>query len=56
MSLTSKQTDRLDSLVAELTALIGSVDQAGAEEVLESLYVLITEVYEKFPALDVEEE
>lgn len=55
MSLTADQTDRLDSLIAELTKLVSTTDQEGAGEILESLYMLITEVYEKYPALDVEE-
>jgi hypothetical protein len=32
------------------------VDEVGAEEILDELYMLITKVFERFPQLDKEEE
>ncbi len=55
-ALTPAQSDRLLPPLTQLRQLLTEVDAAGAEEILEELYLLITEVYEQFPQLDQDEE
>ncbi len=55
-SLDRQQSDRLVQSVAEVEQLLTEVDETGAEEILEELYLLITKIFEQFPQLDKEEE
>jgi hypothetical protein len=56
MTLTIDQSGRLLSLVNQIEALLTEVEVEGAEEILDELYMLVTKVYEQFPALDKDEE
>lgn len=55
-ALNPSQADRLAQLVANTEQLLTEVDEAGAEEILDELYLLITQVFEHFPQLDRDEE
>jgi hypothetical protein len=56
MGLDVDQADRLLLLIKGLENLTLEADQDGAEDILDELYLLLTKIYERFPALDVEEE
>lgn len=51
-ALTRQQSDRLIQHVTGVEQLLTEVDEAGAEEVLDELYMLITKLFEQFPQLD----
>ncbi len=55
-SLDRQQSDRLVHLITAVEQLLTEVDEGGAEEILDELYMLITKVFELFPQLDKEEE
>ncbi|MGC8712225.1 MAG: hypothetical protein ACP5RH_07510 [Leptodesmis sp.] len=55
-SLDRQQSDRLVHLITGVEQLLTEVDEVGAEEILDELYMLITKVFERFPQLDKEEE
>lgn len=55
-SLDRQQSDRLVHLISGVEHLLTEVDEAGAEEILDELYMLITKIFEQFPQLDKEEE
>ncbi len=55
-SLDRQQSDRLVQSIADVEQLLTEVDETGAEEILEELYLLITKIFEQFPQLDQEEE
>jgi hypothetical protein len=55
-SLDRQQRDRLIQHINGIEQLLTDVDEAGAEEILDELYLLITQLYEQFPQLDQEEE
>ncbi|UIE38604.1 hypothetical protein [Leptodesmis sichuanensis] len=55
-SLDRQQSDRLVHLITGVEQLLTEVDEVGAEEILDELYMLITKVFELFPQLDKEEE
>jgi hypothetical protein len=55
-SLNRQQSDRLVQNLGEVEQLLTEVDEEGAEEVLDELYMLITKLFEQFPQLDKEEE
>jgi hypothetical protein len=55
-ALDSQQSDRLVQSIAEVEQLLTEVNEIGAEEILEELYLLITKLFEQFPQLDKEEE
>jgi len=55
-SLTPQQADRLVQHINGIEQLLNEVDEAGAEEILEELYLLITQLYDQFPALDKDED
>ncbi|HEY9623584.1 MAG TPA: hypothetical protein V6C78_24715 [Crinalium sp.] len=54
--LNRQQSDRLVQLVEGVEQLLTEVDEEGAEEVLDELYLLITKLFEQFPQLDREED
>lgn len=56
MPLNSQQSDRLQSLITELENLVAATDEAGARDILDEAYLLVTNIYEKFPQLDTEED
>ena len=51
-ALTRQQSDRLIQHVTGVEQLLIEVDEAGAEEVRDELYMLITKLFEQFPQLD----
>lgn len=55
-SLNRQQSDRLLQSVNGVEQLLTEVDEAGAEEVLDELYMLITKLLEQFPQLDTDED
>jgi hypothetical protein len=55
-SLNRQQSDRLVQNLGEVEQLLTEVDEEGAEEVLDELYMLITKLFEQFPQLDKEED
>ncbi|MGQ9870251.1 hypothetical protein [Leptodesmis sp.] len=55
-SLDRQQSDRLVHLITAVEQLLTEVDEGGAEEILDELYMLITKIFELFPQLDKEEE
>ena len=55
-SLNRQQSDRLEQSSNEVEQLLAEVDEAGAEEILDELYMLITQVFERFPQLDKDED
>jgi hypothetical protein len=55
-SLNHQQTDRLEQYSNGVEQLLAEVDEAGAEELLDELYMLITKVLEQFPQLDKDED
>lgn len=55
-SLNSQQSDRLTQIINGLEQLLTEVDEEGAEEVLDTLYLLITQLYDQFPQLDEDED
>lgn len=54
--LDDTQSEQLAQSVAALNQLLSDVDEAGAEVVLDELYLLITVLLERFPQLDVDED
>lgn len=54
--LDRQQSDRLVHLINGLEQLLTEVDEAGAEEILDEIYLLITKLFEQFPQLDQEED
>lgn len=55
-SLNPQQTDRLTQHISGIQQLLTEVDEAGAEEILDELYLLITQLFEQFPQLDRDED
>lgn len=55
-ALNRQHSDRLRQHIQGIEQLLNEVDEPGAEEILEELYLLITQLYEAFPNLDREEE
>jgi hypothetical protein len=55
-SLNRQQSDRLLQHLTGIEQLLTEVDEAGAEEILDELYMLITKLFDQFPQLDKEEE
>jgi hypothetical protein len=55
-SLNRQQSDRLEQYSTGVEQLLAEVDEAGAEEILDELYMLITKVFEQFPQLDKDED
>lgn len=55
-SLDRQQSDRLMQHLTGVEQLLTEVDEEGAEEVLDELYMLITKLFEQFPQLDREED
>jgi hypothetical protein len=55
-SLNQAQSDRLLHLITGIEQLLTEVNEEGAEEILDELYMLITKLFEQFPQLDKEEE
>ncbi|MDX2217227.1 MAG: hypothetical protein SFY66_28425 [Oculatellaceae cyanobacterium bins.114] len=55
-SLDRQQSDRLVQHITGIEQLLTGVDEAGADEILDELYMLITKLFEQFPQLDREEE
>lgn len=55
-SLDRQQSDRLMQHITGVEQLLTEVDEEGAEEVLDELYMLITKLFEQFPQLDREED
>lgn len=55
-SLDRQQSDRLMQHLAGVEQLLTEVDEEGAEEVLDELYMLITKLFEQFPQLDRKED
>ena len=55
-ALNRQQSDRLVQHVTEVEQLLTEVDEEGAEEVLDELYLLITKLLETFPQLDKDED
>jgi hypothetical protein len=54
-SLDRQQSDRLVQHMTGVEQLLTEVDEEGAEEILDELYMLITKLFEQFPQLDKEE-
>lgn len=55
-SLDRQQSDRLVQHINGVEQLLTEVDEAGAEEILDELYMLITKLFDQFPQLDKDEE
>lgn len=55
-SLNRQQSDRLVQHINGVEQLLTEVDEAGAEEILDELYMLITKLFDQFPQLDKDEE
>lgn len=55
-SLNQAHSDRLLHLITGIEQLLAEVNEEGAEEILDELYMLITKLFEQFPQLDKEEE
>ncbi len=55
-SLNRQQSDRLVHNVTAIEQLLAEVDDEGAEEILDELYMLITKILEQFPQLDKDED
>jgi hypothetical protein len=55
-SLNRQQSDRLEQYSNEVEQLLAEVDEEGAEEILDELYILITQIFEQFPQLDKDED
>lgn len=55
-SLNRQQSDRLMHYITGVEQLLTEVDEAGAEELLDELYLLITKLFEQFPQLDKNED
>lgn len=55
-TLDRQQSDQLRHHLDGVEQLLSKVDAEGAEEILDELYLLITQLYEQFPQLDREEE
>jgi hypothetical protein len=54
-SLNRQQSDRLVQAITGVEQLLVEVDEAGAEEILDELYLLMTKLLDQFPQLDQEE-
>ncbi len=54
--LDQQQSNHLVRLITGVEQLLMEVDEEGAEEILDELYMLITKVFEQFPQLDKEED
>ncbi|WP_181357280.1 hypothetical protein [Stenomitos frigidus] len=55
-SLDRQQSNRLLQHITGVEQLLTEVDEEGAEEVLDELYMLITKLFEQFPHLDKDED
>lgn len=55
-SLNREQSDRLVQYSSGVEQLLTEVDEEGAEEILDELYMLITKVFNQFPQLDKDED
>ncbi len=55
-SLNREQSDRLVQHSSGVEQLLTEVDEEGAEEILDELYMLITKVFNQFPQLDKDED
>jgi len=51
-ALDPQQVDRLMGHIEGLENLLTEVDEQGADEILDELYLLITKLFEQFPQLD----
>lgn len=51
-SLNRQQSELLMQYTNGVEQLLTEVDEEGAEEVLDELYMLITKLFEQFPQLD----
>lgn len=56
MSLNREQSDRLLQHLNGVEKLLEEVDEEGAEEILDELYMLVTKLLDQFPQLDQEED
>lgn len=56
MALDTSQSQQLLSLISAIEGLTAATDAEGAEEILDELYLLVTQIYERFPELDREED
>lgn len=54
--LTSTERDRLQSAVSDIDALSIEVGADGSFEIIEELYLLITQMIERYPELELEDE
>ncbi|HIK14732.1 MAG TPA: hypothetical protein IGS53_05495 [Leptolyngbyaceae cyanobacterium M33_DOE_097] len=55
-ALDPQQVDRLMAHIEGLENLLTEVDEQGADEILDELYLLITKLFEQFPQLDQDED
>ncbi len=55
-SLNQQQSDRLTQHINGIEQLLAEVDEAGAEVILDELYLLVTQLYDQFPSLDKDED
>jgi hypothetical protein len=55
-ALNRQQSDRLIQHITGVEQLLTEVDEEGAEEVLDELYLLITKIFDQFPQLDKDED
>lgn len=55
-SLNRQQADYLTQHINAVKQLLTEVDEAGAEAILDELYLLITQLFEQFPQLDQDED
>ncbi len=56
MALQEEQADRLQVLVTQIDLLSTETDESGAEEILDELYLLVTNLLDRFPNLDTDDE
>ncbi|MBE9181873.1 hypothetical protein IQ268_25215 [Oculatella sp. LEGE 06141] len=55
-SLNRQQSNHLVQHIMGVEQLLTEVDEQGAEEILDELYLLITKLLEQFPQLDQDED
>lgn len=55
-SLNRQQSNHLVQHISGVEQLLAEVDEEGAEEILDELYMLITKLLEQFPQLDQDED
>lgn len=54
--LTPNQTEQLQTLVRDLANLTNTTDEDGAGEIVEAVYEFLTQIYDRFPNLDTDED